>query len=293
MSEPRSGQRTAGFTAAALIAFASNSLLCRGALAHAHADAATFTLLRLTSGAALLSWLARGETRSEADRPSGPLAGIWLAGYALGFSFAYGRIPTGTGALLLFASVQLTMLAAGLRAGERPRAREWLGLLLSLAGLVVLTRPGLGRPDPLGALLMVAAGISWGLYSLRGRGSRTPIRSNAHAFRAASAPALLAWVLALRSGGMVLDRTGALLAVGSGALASGVGYALWYRALPALRRTQAALVQLAVPPLAALGGVLLLGESFVPRLAAASALVLGGIALAALRPAGEVSSRAR
>jgi drug/metabolite transporter (DMT)-like permease len=273
---------TAGLTALAMTAFAANSLLCRTALGGGHADAASFTTIRLASGAAALVLLAR--TRG---RPAPPPRLAWgsavaLFVYALAFSLAYRLIPAGVGALLLFAAVQLTMLGAGLRAGERPRSGEWTGLALSLAGLAVLTRPGMARPDPAGAALMLGAGAAWGVYSLRGRRGADAVSTNAASFARAAPLALGASALAALLGAGRLDALGAGLAVASGALASGLGYAVWYAALRGLSATRAAIVQLAVPPLAAAGGVVLLGESFSGRLATASVLVLGGIGLAVL-----------
>jgi drug/metabolite transporter (DMT)-like permease len=274
---------TAALTALAMAAFAANSLLCRTALGGGHADAASFTTIRLASGAAALVLLARA--RGSPPPPSPRLArgsAIALFAYALAFSLAYRLIPAGAGALLLFAAVQLTMVGAGLRAGERPRPGEWTGLALSIAGLAVLTRPGLSRPDPTGALLMLGAGAAWGVYSLRGRRAADAVAMNAASFARATPLALGASALGALVGPVHLDALGTSLAVASGALASGLGYALWYAALRGLTATRAAIVQLVVPPLAAAGGVVLLGESFSGRLAVASVLVLGGIALAVL-----------
>jgi drug/metabolite transporter (DMT)-like permease len=263
-----------------MTAFAANSLLCRSALAQDRADPATFTALRIASGALALVLLARAR---GAPPPAPGLAwgsALALFAYALAFSLAYTRIPAGIGALLLFAAVQLTMIGAGLRRGERPRSLEWLGLALSLAGLVVLTRPGLARPDPLGAVLMGGAGAAWGLYSLRGRGRGDAVALNAASFARAcplAAATAAAWVLAGRAH---VTPAGAALAVASGALASGLGYAVWYAALRGLSATRAAVVQLSVPPLAAGGAVLALGEALTGRLLLASVLVLGGIGLA-------------
>lgn len=272
----------AGLTALAMAAFAANSLLCRAALAGGHADAMSFTALRLAGGAAVLGLLARarGGPAPPAGTAAGSAAALFV--YALGFSLAYLRIPAGVGALLLFAAVQLTMIGAGLRAGERPRGPEWAGLALSLAGLFVLAWPGLARPDPAGALLMLGAGAAWGLYSLRGRRGGDAVAVNAASFARAMPLALAASALALALGVARLDAAGVLLALASGGLASGLGYALWYAALPGLSATRAAIVQLSVPPLAAVGGVSLLGETFSPRLLVASLLILGGIALAVL-----------
>ena len=271
---------TAGLTSAAMIAFAANSLLCRAALGGGHADAATFTALRLLGGAVALSLLARVRAA-----PAPPSRFAWgsaatLFAYAAGFSLAYVRIPAGVGALLLFAAVQLTMIGAGLARGERPRALEWVGLAFSLAGLVLLTRPGLARPDPLGAGLMLAAGAAWGLYSLRGRGHGDAVAVNAASFARALPLSLAAGAAAALLGATHLDPAGVWLALASGAIASGLGYAVWYAALRGLTATRAAIVQLSAPPLAAAGGVVFLDESFAPRLLVASVLILGGIALA-------------
>jgi len=263
-----------------MLAFAANSLLCRAALAGGHADAASFTTLRLASGALALGLLARAP---GAARP--PSRFVWgsalaLFAYAILFSLAYLRIPAGTGALLLFAAVQLTMLGAGLRSGERPRALEWAGLAVSLMGLVLLTRPGLSQPDPLGASLMLGAGAAWGVYSLRGRGAADAVAANASSFARA---VLFALATSAAFGLLATTRltpAGAMLALASGALTSGLGYAVWYAALRGLTATRAAIVQLSVPPLAASLGVLALGESVSLRLVLASGLILGGIALA-------------
>lgn len=271
---------TAGLTAVAMIAFAANSLLCRAALGGGHADAATFTALRLLGGAVALGLLARIR-----GAPAPPSRFAWgsavaLLAYAAGFSLAYTRIPAGVGALLLFAAVQGTMIGAGLAHGERPRLLEWVGLAGSLAGLLLLTRPGLARPDPLGAVLMLVAGAAWGLYSLRGRGLGDAVALNAASFARALPLSLAAGAAAALLGITRLSPTGAGLALASGAIASGLGYAVWYAALRGLTATQAAIVQLSAPPLAAAGGVVFLDESFSPRLLMASVLVLGGIALA-------------
>jgi drug/metabolite transporter (DMT)-like permease len=271
---------TAALTAAAMLAFAANSLLCRAALAARHADAASFTTLRLVGGAVALSLLAwaRGPRRTATS--SAWASAVILFAYAILFSLAYLRIPAGTGALLLFAAVQLTMIGAGLRAGERPRALEWAGLGVSLVGLVLLTRPGLAQPDPAGAAAMLAAGVAWGLYSLRGRGAVDPVAANAAAFTRA-----IPLALATSAGfGLVTETRitlpGLALALASGALTSGLGYAIWYAALRGQSAMRAAIVQLSVPPLAAALAVLTLGESVSLRLVLASVLILGGIALA-------------
>ena len=276
MSAPQ--RRTALLTALALVAFAGNSILCRMALGARLIDPAGFTAVRLGSGALTL-WLVVAIRSGGLPR----LAGQWgsaaaLFLYAAAFSLAYITLGAGTGALILFGAVQLTMILAGLRAGERPRLAEWLGLALAASGLVVLVRPGLTAPSPAGSALMATAGVAWGVYSLRGRGSTEPLRNTAGNFLRALPLALLMLLVAGR--GAAWDPRGVLLATVSGALASGVGYAIWYAALPALTATRAALVQLLVPVLAAAGGVVVLGEAIPLRLPVAAALVLGGVALA-------------
>jgi drug/metabolite transporter (DMT)-like permease len=277
---------TAALTALAMLAFALNSLLCRAALAGGHADAASFTTLRLASGAVVLALVARsrGGVGPSSRAAWGSAAALFA--YALLFSLAYLRISAGTGALLLFAAVQLTMIGASLVAGSRPCLAEWTGLALSLAGLVLLTLPGLARPDPLGALAMLLAGAAWGTYSLRGRGAGDPVVTNAASFARAVVPALVASVLFLLAHGVRLTPEGALLAFASGAFTSGLGYAVWYAALRGLAATSAAVVQLSVPPLAAGLGALALGESVSLRLLGASVLILGGIALAVTAQGG-------
>ena len=272
--------RTLALTAAAMTAFAANSLLCRAALGRGLVDAATFTSVRLVSGALVLVVLARA--RGATPVPRDLRASAALFAYALGFSLAYVRIPAAFGALLLFGAVQATMVGRGLVSGERPRPAEWAGLALSLGGLVALTLPGArGGGDPAGSLLMLGAGAAWGVYSHFGRSGRAgPLAANATSFAWTVPMALLASLVSAPVSPPRVTVAGVLLAVASGAVASGLGYALWYAALPALRATQAALVQLGVPPLAALGAVAFLGEAVSLRLLLAAAAVLGGIALA-------------
>lgn len=283
-----SAPRTLFLTLSTLAAFAGNSLLCRAALRQTAIDPWSFTLIRIASGALALALLAAFRSRGVAREPKAP-AGSWpsalaLFAYAAAFSGAYVSLPAGTGALLLFGAVQATMIAWGLRAGEGLRIRQWAGLALALAGLVTLTLPGLAAPHPLGAVSMLAAGIAWGVYSLRGRGAKDPLRATAGNFLRASLPAALLWLALVAE--TRYDPAGAAYAVLSGAVTSGLGYALWYAVLPALTATRAASVQLAVPILAALGGALFLAEPPTWRLALASVLVLGGIALVVLERAG-------
>lgn len=271
-----SGWRTAALTALALAAFAGNSLLCRAALRDTPMDAATFTAIRIASGAVAL-WLIVRCRASSTARAGSWSAALALFVYAAAFSFAYLSLTAATGALLLFGAVQLTMITAGLRAGERLSPLSWLGLLLSFGGLAYLVSPGLAAP-PLGsAALMAGAGIAWGLYSLSGRGTADPLQATAENFVGA---AVLGVLLCLTfAADLHLSPRGVLLAVASGAVASGLGYVIWFRALRGLTASSAASVQLSVPVIAAAGGVLLLGEPLTLRLLLAAILVLGGIAL--------------
>lgn len=271
--------RVLSLTALAMLAFAGNSLLCRVALAHTAIDAASFTTIRLASGAVTLWLLARLRRGSLAGAGNWPSA-LALFAYAAGFSFAYLSLSAASGALLLFGAVQATMIAYGLWTGERLGAAQLLGFLLAVGGLVGLLLPGLAAPPLQGALLMLGAGVAWGVYSLRGRGSGDPLRVTAGNFLRAAPIAVLLSLLTLPAA--KVDAAGAGYALASGALASGVGYAIWYAVLPALKAAKAATVQLSVPPLAALGGVAFLGEAIGLRLLLASAAILGGIALVIL-----------
>ena len=276
--------------ALALVAFAANSILCRLALAPGRIDAASFTSLRLLAGVMVLVPLAltrrgaaTGPLVQAGTRAVGPLGGSWAAGlmlalYALPFSFAYLTLTAGTGALLLFGAVQATMIAAGWIRGERPGAVAWIGFAVALAGLVLLVAPGVEAPPPLGAALMVVAGAAWGIYSLLGRGASDPIGATAGNFLRAAPWAIAGSLVTFAAA--PADRRGALLAVLSGAVTSGLGYVAWYAALPGLGAMRAATAQLAVPAIAALGGVTLLGEPPTARVVSAAALVLGGVALA-------------
>ncbi|HEX8076572.1 MAG TPA: DMT family transporter [Chthoniobacterales bacterium] len=263
-------------TALAMIAFAGNSLLCRLALRNTAIDAATFTFVRILSGAVCLSIIV--QARSVGMRKGGNwLSALALFGYAALFSLAYLRLTAGTGALLLFAAVQATMIFWGFRKGEKLRYLQIAGVLLAGAGLVALVLPGLSAP-PLGAaLLMIGAGIAWGVYSLRGKAGTDPLRATAGNFLRALPMAALLGLAMWRW--IKFDGAGIAYAVISGAIASGLGYAIWYTALPALKATAAATVQLSVPVLTAAGGILFLAESFTLRFALASAAVLGGIFL--------------
>lgn len=266
--------------AMAMTAFAANSLLCRMALKNTAIDAASFTSLRIVSGALALWLIVRW--RGGAGVPRGSwLSAAALFAYAAGFSFAYLQLPAAVGALLLFCAVQASMIGYGLASGERLRRQQVIGLGLALAGLVSLLAPGLSAPPLASAALMMAAGVAWGIYSLRGKRLGDPTIATAGNFLRAI-PFTLVLSLALLAQ-TSLDIAGALYAVASGALASGLGYAIWYAALPSLSATNAATIQLSAPVIAAIGGVIFLGEAITPRLVLSSAGILGGIALVVMR----------
>jgi drug/metabolite transporter (DMT)-like permease len=264
-------------TAASMIAFAANSLLCRLALQHGGIDPASFGAVRVVSGALALAAIVRLRRGGRPSAPSDWRSAAMLFAYVAFFSFAYASLPAGTGALVLFGAVQLTMFGAALRAGERFPVVGWIGLALAGAGLVYLVLPGVAAPPLFGTLSMALAGAAWGAYSLRGRGAADPLGATAGNFLRAAPLALALWLPF--AGVAHADAQGILLAVVSGALTSGVGYALWYAALRDLGAMRAATVQLSVPPLAALGAVLWLGEALTLRLVLASVAILGGIAL--------------
>ena len=271
--------RIVSLTVLTMIAFAGNSVLCRLALKDTSIDAASFTTIRLISGALVL-WLVASLRGGSRQGNGNWLSAIALFVYAIGFSYAYVSLPTATGALLLFGAVQATMIGYGIWSGERLRRLQLLGLVLALGGLVALFLPGLEAPPLLGSALMLGAGVAWGIYSLRGKGAGDPTRVTAGNFMRAVPIAVVLSAITLR--GANVDVAGIAYAVSSGALASGLGYALWYSVLPALKATSAATVQLSVPVIAAMGGVMLLGEPITVRLALASAAILGGIALVIL-----------
>jgi drug/metabolite transporter (DMT)-like permease len=274
---PGAAWNVAGLTAVAMLAFAANSLLCRLALQQDRIDPASFSAIRLVAGALTLACVMRGRGAARADTSAGWTSAAMLLAYAALFSFAYVSLPAGTGALILFGAVQLTMLGAGLFSGERFAPGGWLGMALALAGLAVLLLPGAAAPSLYGAALMAGAGAAWGGYSLRGRGAPDPLAATGASFlRAAPMAVLLVLPFATR---VHADAGGVGLAVASGAVTSGLGYVVWYAALRRLTALRAAAVQLSVPLLAAGGGVLLLGEAFTARLALAALAILGGIGL--------------
>lgn len=264
-------------TTFALLCFAFNSILCRLVLRGEEIDAATFTAVRIVSGAIVLFILSAAFSGSGAKRSGSWRSAIYLVGYAAAFSFAYLSLSAATGALLLFGAVQLTMVAVAIARGERPRRFEWLGMAVAFGGLIYLVLPGLQSPPILSSALMIAAGAAWGFYTLSGKGITDPLPATAGNFVRAVPFALIP--LAFFAGSLKISPHGALLAAISGAVASGVGYAVWYAALKFHSATRAAVLQLSVPAIAAVGGILLLSESFTTRFLIAGALILGGIAM--------------
>src|SRR5437773_8383752 len=303
-----------------MIAFATNSLLCRAALKHTSIDAASFTFIRIFSGAVALWLLMNIRSRMIVDRtatslvdgsetrvglpspPSSPkrrgdpfslrekvrrvlgwkgngnwISAVALFSYAAAFSFAYVDLSAGTGALLLFGAVQATMILWGLHKGERLDAIQIVGLVVAVTGLVMLVFPGLSAPPLIGSILMLGAGVAWGIYSLRGKGVQNPASVTAGNFIRAVPFSVVVWIFFLPWAHV--DPAGVGYAIISGAIASGLGYVIWYSALPGLKAASAATVQLSVPVLAATGGILLLGESITLRYVLASVAVLGGISL--------------
>lgn len=274
-------------TVMAMIAFAGNSLLCRAALNQTDIDAASFTTIRLISGALVLWLIVTLRARRLTDQrvSQATVQGNWfsalaLFAYAAGFSYAYISLAAGTGALLLFGAVQVTMIGYGIYRGERLRGIQLVGLLMAFGGLTGLMLPGLEAPPLVGSLLMLGAGVAWGIYSLRGRGAGDATAVTTGNFLRSVPVTLL--LSALMYPYWSLDMAGVGYAIASGALASGVGYAIWYTALPLLKSTTAATVQLSVPVIAAVGGVILLSEPLTLRMALASVAILGGIALVIL-----------
>jgi drug/metabolite transporter (DMT)-like permease len=271
--------RTAVYTGFALAAFAANSVLCRLALGEVLIDAASFSTIRLVSGALVLVLLSSAARRKSAPEHRGNwISAIMLFVYAAAFSFAYISLNAGTGALILFGSVQATMIIYAMFKGERLHLLRCLGLFVALSGLTYLVFPGLQAPSPSGAALMTAAGIAWGGYSLRGRGSKAPVAVTADNFLRSTPFVLFISLIFFQN--LHITATGALLACLSGGLTSAVGYVIWYAALKDLAATPAALVQLLVPVLAAMGGVVFLSEQLTMRLVLSSAMIIGGVALA-------------
>jgi drug/metabolite transporter (DMT)-like permease len=266
---------------AAMIAFAANSVLCRMSLGAGHIDASSFTSIRLLSGTICLLLIVGIRDRSLALGPPRVAGVAALFIYMVGFSFAYRSLSAGTGALLLFGFVQLTMLGIAAYRGERWSVSAWMGMLIAVCGLVYLVLPGVEAPAPLYSMLMATAGIAWGIYSIMGGSGDDPTRSTARNFLYATPLALLASFLDLQQ--LVISWNGVLLAIASGAIASGIGYAIWYTALKYISASSAAIIQLSVPALATLGGVVLLAEPLSVRIIFATSLIISGIALVITR----------
>jgi drug/metabolite transporter (DMT)-like permease len=272
-----------------MIAFAANSVIGRLALGDGGIDPGTFTLLRLLAGALVLFFIVRFS--SARDRQKLNVLGSWSSAtllliYAATFSYAYVNLGAATGALVLFAVVQTVMFTVAMRSGERPGIASVAGLALAVAGLIALVGPGVSRPDPIGALLMSVAGLAWASYTLRGRGGDRPVLVTAGNFLRSAPLALALWVpvLLLHREAVYVGAKGVGLAVLSGAVASGLGYAIWYTVLPSLTRAQSGIVQMAPAPLATLGGLVLLGEPITAKILLASFLILSGVLIGVLRP---------
>ncbi len=304
MSQPDSGKSvltTLLLTAIAMFAFAANSVLSRLALTieqhEASIDAASFTLIRLVAGALMLMLLLQLRNRrsapltpqktpqatsatSLATQPGSWLAAFYLFGYAITFSYAYNSLDTATGALILFGAVQLTMIGVTLLRGTTLSSSEWLGLGLAFSGFIYLVLPNLSTPSLIGFVLMTLAGMAWGGYTLRGRGSKDPLAETAFNFVRTLPFAALLLLISLYQGH--ISTRGMVLAIASGAIASGIGYSIWYRVLADLSNTQAAAIQLLVPVIAAIGGVIIVAEPLSWRLVIAALMILGGIALTVL-----------
>lgn len=269
--------RTLLLTTVAMTAFAGNSLLCRAALRDTAIDAATFTSVRLVSGALML-WLLlslRGNRMAVKQGSWGSALALFV--YAGAFSYAYGGLSAAMGALLLFGAVQATMISIGIVRGNRPRLLQWTGFMVAFCGLVGLLLPGLTAPPLFSSLVMISAGIAWGVYSLRAKGAGEPTAVTTGNFIRAVPMTLVLSVVMMSD--VSIDMAGMGYAIASGAVASGMGYAVWYMALPLLQATTAATVQLSVPVIAAVGGVLVLSEPLTIRLTVAGFAILGGIAV--------------
>lgn len=277
MTTPPTRNMTIGTTLAALIAFAANSVLCRMALLDGAIDATSFTTVRIVSGAITLALLVAARNPAQLRTQPNWTAAAALFAYVMLFSLAYVTLGAGTGALVLFGFVQLTMMSVAVTQKEPFAPLAWLGLAISVAGVVYLVRPGSEAPDLAAAVQMAGAGVAWGVYSVIGRGSKNPLQDTASNFLLCVPFALVLLVIFWPE--QAPSTKGLGLAIASGALASGCGYAIWFRTLPHLTTSQASILQLSVPIIASVGGVMFLNESITSRLIIASVLVLGGIAL--------------
>jgi drug/metabolite transporter (DMT)-like permease len=265
-------------TIATMISFAGNSLLCRAALRGGAIDAVSFTAIRLVSGTVVLAAIIGIARDDDGERHGSWTSAIALGLYAIAFSYAYVGLSAGAGALLLFGTVQLTMIGGGILRGERPPPRQWIGLAVAAAGMVVINLPGLGAPPIGAAALMLAAGVGWGIYSLGGRGARRPIRTTAGNFVRCLPFAAAFAAISLVATAHVTAR-GAALAATSGAVTSGLGYCVWYTVVRSLGAARAAIVQLSVPVFTAAGAIVLLDEPLHRHVVIGGAIILGGLAL--------------
>lgn len=259
-----------------MLAFSGNSLLCRAALLQTDIDAASFTSIRLVSGALML-WLLVSLRANSKHNEGSWLSAATLFIYAATLSFAYAGLPAGLGAILLFGAVQVTMISWGIKTGECFSVKQWLGLVLAFAGLIGLMLPGVSAPPLISSLLMIGSGVAWGLYSLRGKGTGNPIAVTAGNFARAVPFSIILSVLFFKH--MSLDPLGVAYAITSGAITSGLGYTIWYTVVPALRASSAATIQLCSPVLTSIAGVVFLQEELTLRLLLSSVVILGGIAL--------------
>jgi drug/metabolite transporter (DMT)-like permease len=287
-----SATKTIFFTACALIAFAANSVLCRLALGDETIDAASFTIIRLLSGAISLLVILRlsstlGGTNSgtPGNNKASSLKENWIAAfmlflYAVTFSYAYTTLDTGTGALILFGTVQITIILATIFSGGRLHTAEWIGTLVAFSGFVYLVLPNVSTPSFSGFILMTISGIGWGIYTLKGRGSKNPLADTTKNFYLTIPLVIVLALLTFQN--INITTEGILLAIASGAIASGMGYTIWYIALGGLSATQAAVVQLLVPVIAAFGGVIFVSEVISLRLTISATFILGGILIVVL-----------
>lgn len=271
-----------------MIAFAANSVIGRMAIGSGQTpliDPASYSAMRLISGALMLALLVAitesGSNRSPRFRSGSWTSAFALFAYAVAFSYAYVALETGIGALILFACVQATMIGWALKEGDRPSRLEWVGLITAFGAFIWLISPGLSAPDPWAAALMALSGIAWGVYSLRGRGLPDPLKATADNFMRSLVFFIPLGVMVMVAGyGVHASGRGLLLATLSGAVTSGLGYALWYSVLKQIGATHGAIVQLTVPVIAAIGGTLFMAEGWSLRLVVSSLLILGGVAVA-------------
>jgi len=268
-------------TGLALIAFAANSVLCRLALGERTIDASSFTVIRLLSGAmVLLAIISIKSNKTDSFTKGSWSASLMLFLYAITFSFAYVTLDTGTGALILFGSVQITMILLSLISGDRLHITEWAGVTIAFIGFVYLILPGVTTPSAIGFLLMIVAGIAWGIYTLKGRSSDDPLMDTAYNFLRTLPLVIILAIITVQNAHYSYE--GVLLALLSGGITSGIGYAIWYIALGGLSATQAAVVQLLVPVIAAFGGVIFVSEAVTLRLTVSATMILGGILMVVL-----------